>query len=520
MVPWPGGQHDPVGDTERVVTEGAIDDGVTNRALPTNSRSRTLEILSRAGEHPLMSSSDLDAIFTVDQHLRYLSVSGSGLAAVGLSRATLEGKTLLEVFPAETTNVALPSFREALAGRSSTIDVPFAGRVFSQHLTPIRDPSGKVVAAMGAVEDVTRARTASRVRSESEERFRHAFFHAPIGMAMVELDGRLRHVNAAFAKLMQYSENELHERLLQELTHPDDLDANREHVDRLLGGEVDSLTLEQRYVTRTASTVWVRLSATLARGPDGAPRHFIAQIQDITGHRRYEASVREMVAMLSHDLRAPISVVTGFAEILLDSWESLREDERRGFLLKTLAAAHSAQSLLENTLTMSALDDTGLTTSQSSVRVSDVVDEVLQGLALSSSIALRTSGDSTALVDRVHLIQIVTNLVTNALKYGAEPFVVEIHTETDSVLVEVADAGLGVPPEFQPHLFDRFTRSETSRSSRERGSGLGLHIARRLLLLNGGDIRYTPRPGGGAACSFNLPRAKPQLLQNRRKSRD
>lgn len=520
MVSWPGGQHDPVGDTKRVVTKGAIDDGVTDRALPTNSRSRTLEILSRAGEHPLMSSSDLDAIFTVDQHLRYLSVNGSGLAAVGLSRATLEGKTLLEVFPTETTNVALPSFREALAGRSSTIDVPFAGRVFSQHLTPIRDPSGKVVAAMGAVEDVTRARAASRLRSESEERFRHAFFHAPIGMALVELDGRLRHANAALAKLMQYSENELHELLLQELTHPDDLDANRDHMDRLLGGEMDSLTLEQRYVTRPGSTVWAQLSATLVRGPDGAPRHFIAQIQDITGRRDNEASVREMVAMLSHDLRAPISVVTGFAEILLDSWESLREDERRKFLLKTLAAAHSAQSLLENTLTMSALDGTGLTPSQASVRVSDVVDEVLQGLALSSSIALRTSGDSTALVDRVHLVQIVTNLVTNALKYGAEPFVVEIRTETDSVIVEVADAGLGVPPEFQPHLFDRFTRSETSRSSRERGSGLGLHIARRLLLLNGGDIRYTPRPGGGAAFSFNLTRAEPQLLQDRRKSPD
>ena len=201
------------------------------------------------------------------------------------------------------------------------------------------------------------------------------------------------------------------------------------------------------------------------------------------------------------------AVVTGYVEMLLDSWDSLREDERRNFMLKTKAAADSVQALLENMLTVSALDDIGLVTVPMPADVSEVVGEVLESLGLTSSITFRTSGDATALADRGHFAQIVTNLVTNALKYGSEPIAITVRTTTDSVVAEVADSGPGVPPEFEPHLFDRFTRSETSRTGPQRGSGLGLHIVRRLLLLNGGDIRYTPKPDGGATFAFHLPRA-------------
>ncbi len=510
MVPRSEVRHDLFGDPTREAV------GDVDGAHSTDAWSRTLEVLSRAADHPLMRAFDLDAIFTFDRSLRYLSVNGSGLAALGLSREALEGKTLFDVFPAETVTMAEPWFRDALAGRSNTIDVPFAGRIFSQHLTPIRDESGQVVAAMGVVEDVTEARATAQARRESEERFRLSFDHAPIGKALVELDGRLRQVNKAFANLTRYSEQELLARSFQDITHPDDFDTHVDYSSRLLAGEIDAYDLEKRYITGSGSTVWAQLSVTLVRDPDGAPQYFIAQIQDITDRKVREASLRDMVAMLSHDLRAPMSVVTGYVEMLLDSWYSLRADERRSFLQKTKAAAHSVQALLENTLTVSELDDSGLVVYPAPVSVSEVAGEVLDNLGLTSSITLRATGDTTALVDRGHLTQIVTNLVTNALKYGAEPVVVNIRTDTDSVAVEVADAGPGVPPEFEPHLFDCFTRSEASRSGRERGSGLGLYIVRRLLLLNGGDVRYTPQPDGGAMFAFHLPRAAPRAPTSRR----
>ena len=266
-----------------------------------------------------------------------------------------------------------------------------------------------------------------------------------------------------------------------------------------------SYDLEKRYITGSGSIVWAHLAVTSVRDPDGRPQYLIAQIQDISDRKAHEASLRDMIAMLSHDLRVPLSVVTGYVELLLDTWDSSRDDERHGFLLKTHAAAHSALALLENTLTVSVLDEAGVAITRTPVRVNEVVAEVLESLSATSSIMVRTSGDATALVDRGHLIQIVTNLLTNALKYGAEPVVVDIRTDARSVRVAVTDRGPGVPREFERRMFDRFTRSESARAGGQRGSGLGLNIVRRLLLLNGGDVVYLSPPGGGATFAFRLP---------------
>ena len=106
-------------------------------------------------------------------------MDGSGLAAVGLSREGLEGKTLFQAFPTDTTGVVEPRFRGVFEGRFSTVDVPFAGRIFSQRLTPIFDEAGEIVAGMGVAQDVTDTRAAGQARLESEECFRLSFVHGP-----------------------------------------------------------------------------------------------------------------------------------------------------------------------------------------------------------------------------------------------------------------------------------------------------------------------------------------------------
>lgn len=113
----------------------------------------------------------------------------------------------------------------------------------------------------------------------------------------------------------------------------------------------------------------------------------------------------------------------------------------------------------------------------------------------------------TALVDRSHLTQILTNLVTNAVKYGSEAFAISSSTDrAETVQVQVIDTGHGMPPEFVPRLFDRFSRSDDARAGHQRGTGLGLYIVRSLVDLNGGDIRHDETPGGGATFTVRLPR--------------
>lgn len=112
--------------------------------------------------------------------------------------------------------------------------------------------------------------------------------------------------------------------------------------------------------------------------------------------------------------------------------------------------------------------------------------------------------DVAAWVDPVHLGQVLTNLLTNAVKYGGDQVTISATSSRGRVHLSVADNGRGVDPAFVSHLFDRFSRSAEVRGGRQRGSGLGLYIVRDLLAANGGAIRYTPSPSGGAEFSIEL----------------
>lgn len=478
---------------------------------PTHTPDDALQQLARAGDHPIVASFPHGALFAFDGDLRYLAAGGSGLGDVGLSRDGLEGHTIFEVFPPETCEAIEPLYRAALAGESTSFDVPYAGRIYTQRLAPVRDGSGTVVAGLGFTQDVTDARASEQALRESEERARLTFTYAPIGKALVELDGRWRAVNSALTSLLGYTEDELLAMTFQDITHPDDLDLDLEHLGRLVAGEISSYEIEKRYFTASGTTVWVLLSVTLVRDEVGAPRYFISQIQDITERKRQQDALQDLIAMLAHDLRTPTTVITGFTDLLLQSWDSQTDQERRRVLQRIGLAAHTLQSLLENSLTVSSLDAHGMQARPRQVRVDQAVRDVLATIP-DPGLDVDVSGlaPATAWVDAGHLTQVVSNLLTNAMKYGGDALRLTTTPGEGTVLLVVADNGPGVPPEFVPHLFDRFSRSDETRSGDQRGSGLGLYIVRDLMALNHATVGYDDTPGGGATFTVELPAEAPQ----------
>lgn len=139
---------------------------------------------------------------------------------------------------------------------------------------------------------------ASLVERESEERFRLAFEDAPIGMALVDLDGRFVRVNRVLCELVGYSPEELTGRTFQAITHPDDLDADLSLAGQLLRGEIPRYQLEKRYIHKDGAIVDVMLSASMLRGVAGEPLYYISQIEDITARKRLESRLRVSEAQL------------------------------------------------------------------------------------------------------------------------------------------------------------------------------------------------------------------------------
>ncbi|KRA38164.1 hypothetical protein ASD81_05795 [Nocardioides sp. Root614] len=247
--------------------------------------------LLRSSDHPIVHSFPHGAVVVVDHDLRYLSAGGLGLADVGLSREALEGKTIWEAFPPETAALLEPMYRAALAGVSSTCDVPYGGRIFTQRLSPVVSRSGRVIAAMGFTQDVTDTRLAEQQLRESTQRFRLAFENAPIGKAIVGLDGKFSEVNPALCRLLGHPSEELLLLTFQEITHPEDLEADLAQLGQLVDGEITNYSMEKRYYTSAGDLVWVLLTVSLVRGDDGEPLYFIAQIQDITDRKTTEVAI-------------------------------------------------------------------------------------------------------------------------------------------------------------------------------------------------------------------------------------
>ena len=134
----------------------------------------------------------------------------------------------------------------------------------------------------------------SHALRESEEHFRNAFDHAAIGMALVSTDGRWLQVNESLCQIVGYSEEELLAMRFQSVTHPDDLGHNLTEAYRLLEGRIVNSTMEKRYIHKKGHTVWVTLSASIVRTAQGAPLHFITQVQDITERKLAEEKLHHV----------------------------------------------------------------------------------------------------------------------------------------------------------------------------------------------------------------------------------
>jgi signal transduction histidine kinase len=234
----------------------------------------------------------------------------------------------------------------------------------------------------------------------------------------------------------------------------------------------------------------------------------------------------DMVAMLSHDARQPLTTIINYSELVLEDWRHLvntstTSDQQHpavppgtseahtdadipASLGRVIGAAHRLNNLVDDVLATARLDAIP-THNPRPVLVGQLIAE-----AISDSGAFGMLVDTTAVqtvwahTDPTHLRQIIANLVGNALKYGAPPVTITADIKDHEVLIEIGDTGPGVPAEFVHRLFDRFTRAATTGTH---GSGFGLYIAQRLAEANNGHIRYRPRQPAGACFALTVPAA-------------
>jgi PAS domain S-box-containing protein len=174
-----------------------------------------------------------------------------------------------------------------------------------------RGPAGEPIRMVGTNVDLTASRRAEEALRASEERFRAAFEHAPLGIAFFAPDGRLMRVNPAMCAMTGYSEDELVRAGMQGVIHPEDLPRSRSALARVASGETGVEQFEKRYLGKGGGLVWVSVCMAAVRGRDGAVEHCIAMIHDITAQKLAQAAREEVEARREAVLECSLdSIVT------------------------------------------------------------------------------------------------------------------------------------------------------------------------------------------------------------------
>jgi PAS domain S-box-containing protein len=374
-----------------------------------------------------------------------------------------------------------------------------------------------------------------------QDLFETAFHNAPIGMALVGLDGRFLKINGAFCRLVGYPEQRMLALDFQTITHPDDLNTDMDLLRRLMAGEIGNYEMDKRYVRADSSVVWVHLSVSMVCDARGRPLHFISQVQDMTARREAEAALErnaralreagkaalkamraaeaataaksEFLANMSHEIRTPLTAIIGFAGLLatqadLDAVGANHVD-------RISAASRSLLAIVNDILDFSRIEVGQVEISPQAVCPTDIACATLSmfeaqahAKGLSLELAVEEGVPAFVSVDPERLRQILVNLVGNAVKFTGEGGVaVRLRHEAGRLHATVQDTGPGLTIDQQKKLFQRFSQVDATSTRLQGGAGLGLAICKGLAEAMGGQISLRSRRGRGS--TFHLQVAAP-----------
>ena len=221
-------------------------------------------------------------------------------------------------------------------------------------------------------------------------------------------------------------------------------------------------------------------------------------------------AMREFVAIASHDLRTPVTVIKGFAAALESDADGIPAEQRQQFLGTIKRHADHLGVIIDDLLTTSRLDAGVIEPTPTDVALDPFLRRLVTDLHSEIPVEVDVRPPELSLrVDAEHLQRMLTNYLMNAFRYGAPPVTISAKQVGETVEVVVCDAGEGLPPDFIDRAFDKFARVDKRHSKESQGTGLGLAIVRGLARASGGDAWVRPNRPTGACFGIRLPVSGP-----------
>ncbi len=348
------------------------------------------------------------------------------------------------------------------------------------------------------------------------------FSSSPRGLA--EMDANLRFVagNSRLASLLVIDEIELPGTRLTAFFDDHDVTGIVSQFARLLNGAVTTIESDDLAIRRDGTRVWLHWRATAVRRRNGSFVHFVMTFEDSTQKHMAEKAAdanlaeleklnqikTEFTSMVSHEFRTALTGIQGMSELIhVGDMTAAEVHEYSGYIFQE---AERINRLITDMLDLDRLEAGKMKLLLAPMDLNATVEGVaVRSSVVSSEHKIRTeleAGVPNVLGDSDRLVQVVTNLVSNAIKYSPDggEILISTHFADGAVDVSITDHGVGIPADFVDRLFGRFERYEKT-PSKIIGTGLGLAIARQIIEMHNGKIWVESGVGGGSVFHFTIP---------------
>ena len=363
----------------------------------------------------------------------------------------------------------------------------------------------RILPAMdGLTDSIAQGWWATVVAREAEQkaRYEHVVEHSSDGFYEVDIDGRIQYANPSLAVILGRPVEQLVDRRLGDVVTPMDASSVEPLMNAPTGGSrrIDLTIMRPDGVRRLLE---VQMTA---RTQDGAPVGVQGVVRDVTAARDLEADKNEFLALMTYDLRQPLTTILGLGATLEAHGAELPPERVRRMGDAIRRQAERMSRLADDLYDISRLEAQSLLLSPRSVDVGSVVEAALATVEDSIGVRVEVPDGLRVFADPRRLEQVVANLVENAMTYGAPPVVVRAFAMNGpTVELSVLDHGAGVPDALVPSLFNRLRLLAQRDRDRDRSrTGLGLSLVRGLVEAMGGRVWYQPAPGGGADFRISL----------------
>ena len=404
--------------------------------------------------------------------------------------------------------------------------------MLGSHLRGVLDDEVTMLSTAGVeIGQFIRRSDVAQALRRSEADHRAIFERSPIGIVRISSDGELVEANPALLGMLEHDFAAMRENAWPDLLRAYDQAASRQRFAPLLAGITAGKSVQVRAATGGGKWLWLQLTATSIPDSSGRPEHLLVMIEDVTTVRetsdqlaealesqrnananleKLDRTKTEFLSIVSHEFRTALTGIQGFSELIRDG--GLEADEVRAYGGYIFNDADRINRLIGDMLDLDRMESGRMSMRSGDVDINEVLSEAMARAGTASTVEFKSDFDPRLPIvvgDRDRLIQVVSNLVNNAIKYSPDGGTVTLSTRAEGgyALISVTDTGLGIPPDEIGHVFERFRRVRSGAAQSIPGTGLGLTIVKQIVEMHGGKIWVESAVGHGSAFHFTVPLA-------------